>query len=62
MNTMCLIELITRIKKLIITRLVNNNQYSEQRKKILTFKISTKLLKYAHLLTRSNNINTYEVL
>ena len=61
-NIICLIELIRRIEEIIIIRLIKTNQYSEHRKKIDTFKIKVKLLKYAHLLIRSNNINRYEVL
>ena len=45
MGIICLIELIKRIKKIIIIKLIKNNQYSEQRKKIDTFKINVKLLK-----------------
>ena len=50
------------MQEIIIIKLIKTNQYSEQRKKIDTFKINVKLLKYAHLLIKSNNINRYEVL
>ena len=40
------IELIRRIEEIIIIRLIKTNQYSEHRKKIDTFKIKVKLLKY----------------
>ena len=59
---LCLIELIRRTEEIIIIKLIKTNQYSEQRKKIDTFKINVKLLKYARLLIKSNNINRYEVL
>ena len=42
---------------IVIFNVNRTNQYSEHRKKIDTFKIKVKLLKYAHLLIRSNNIN-----
>ena len=45
MGIICLIGLIRRIEKIIIIKLIKINRYSEQRKKIDTFKINVKLLK-----------------
>ena len=45
MGIICLIGLIKRIEKIIIIKLIKINRYSEQRKKIDTFKINVELLK-----------------
>ncbi len=44
-----LIEIIGRMKEIIIIKLIKYNQYSEQRKNILYITINIKLQKYAHL-------------